>query len=99
MFDVLSDIWDGIRSLPYLVADLLVGVFNAVIVAFGALATVILAIMPGFPEAPEPPTSGVLGLLNWVIPLGPVLAGFSTIVIAWTSFLAFKIALKWVKAL
>lgn len=98
MFEWLSDIWTAIKDLPFLLADLLVGIVNAVIVGIAALAAALLALLPGFPDAPSAP-GGVLGFLWWVVPIEAVLAFFMLMVGCWVSFLAIKVGLRWVKAL
>lgn len=98
MISWLEDIWHAIKDVPYLLLDGLVGVLNALIVAIAALAVLILSLLPGFPDAPSAP-GGVMGALLWVVPLGPILAFFSLMIGCWIGFLAFKIALRWVKAL
>jgi hypothetical protein len=99
MLGLLADIWNAIRSLPYLIIDFLVMVLNALIVAIGAFASLVLGLLPSFPAGPGAPTGGVLGFLNWIAPLGPMIATFAVLVTAWTTFLLVKVALKWVKAL
>jgi hypothetical protein len=98
MFDWLSDIWTAIKDLPFLIADLLVGILNAFVVAIAALATLLLSLLPGFPDAPSAP-GGVLGFLWWVVPVEALLAFFMLMVACWVSFLAIKVGLRWVKAL
>jgi hypothetical protein len=99
MISLLTNIWHGVLSIPYLIADFLVMVLNGLIAAIGALAAAVLSLLPSFPDTPDAPDSGVLGFLNWVVPLGPMIASFAILIAAWTSFLVIKIALKWVKAL
>lgn len=98
MLGWLEDIWHGILDIPFVLIGLLVEVVNEIIAAIAALASVVLLLLPGFPDPPEAP-GGVVGLLLWVVPLGSILAIFSLFVSCWVSFLAVKIALRWVKAL
>lgn len=99
MFSWLSDIWHAIKDLPFLIVGLLVELVNALIAAIAALAKLVLGLLPGFPDPPSSPDSGIGALLLWVVPLGPILTVFSILVACWVSFLAVKIALRWVKAL
>lgn len=99
MLSWLSDIWHAIMDLPYLLVALLVEALNALIAALAALAELVLGLLPGFPDPPSGPDSGIGALLLWVVPLGPILSVFTILVSCWVSFLAVKIALRWVKAL
>lgn len=81
------------------ILDPLTTLINDVIVVLGAVASWAIGILPGFPSAPGAPSSGILGFICWVIPVGPMLAVFSVLVTAWTLFLGVKIALRWVKAI
>ncbi len=72
---------------------------NGLVVAIGALAAVIVAALPSFPTEATTPSSGVLGALNWVVPMGPLLGVLTTVVGLWLAFLSVKIVLAWVRAL
>jgi hypothetical protein len=98
MFGWLEDIWHAIKDLPFLIVGLLVDVINLLIAAIAALAQFVLSLLPGFPDPPSAP-GGVMGALLWVVPIAPIASFFGLMVTAWIGFLAFKIALRWVKAL
>lgn len=98
MLSWLSDIWSAIKDLPFLIADLLMGIINGIIAALAVIAEAVLSILPSFPEAPSAP-GGVLGFLWWVVPIEGVLGFFMLMVSCWVGFLGVKIALRWVKAL
>lgn len=96
---IFVDIWHGILSIPYLVADFLVDAFNLVIVGIAWLASLVLGLLPGFPPPPDPPSGGILGFLTWIAPVGALLSVFAAILSAYVVFLAVRVALRWVKAL
>lgn len=98
MLGWLSDIWHAIVDLAYVLVGLLVELVNSFIAAIAALAELVLSLLPSFPDPPGTP-GGIGGVLLWVFPLGPVLSIFTILVGCWVSFLAVKIALRWVKAL
>lgn len=98
MFSWLESIWRAIRDLPFLIADLVMGIVNAFIVAIAALAGAMLSLLPTFPDPPSAP-GGVLGFLWWVVPVEGVLGFFMLMVGCWVGFLGVKVALRWVKAL
>jgi hypothetical protein len=98
VLSLLQNLWDGIRSVPFVVADLLVAAFNLVIVAFSGLAGLVMGLLPGFPDSPGEPT-GVIGILAWIAPLGAMVSGFAALTSAWVTFLVIRVALNWVKAL
>src|SRR3954451_17712091 len=99
MIDLLHHVWDAIRSVPYLLADLVVGVVNGFIAAIGALIQWVVNLLPDFPASPGAPSSGILAWLNWIVPVGPLLALFAAFVTLWVTFLVVKIAANWAKAL
>jgi hypothetical protein len=78
--------------------DALVTVVNALIVAVAAVINAAMSILPSLPTPPD--VSGPwMGWLNWIVPVGPLLAGLSAFVAIWVSFLVLRIALKWARAL
>jgi hypothetical protein len=99
MLGWLSDIWEAIKDVPYLIVAGLVEVVNAIIAAVAAFCEVLLALLPSFPDPPSEPVSGIAGWLLWMVPLGTMLSLFTTLVALWITFLGIKVALKWVKIL
>jgi hypothetical protein len=41
----------------------------------------------------------VLGFLNWVVALGPLLTGFMLLVGLWITYLGLRVVLNWVRVL
>jgi hypothetical protein len=99
MLSVLKDILCAIVNLGAIIVDLLVGAINALIFGIGALLGVILLLLPQLPDAPDPPDSGVLAVLNWFIPVVPLLAFATAAISLWVSFLLLKVVLNWLRAL
>ncbi len=99
MIQLLQLILCAIQQIAALVGWFVVTIINLVIAAIGALAAVLVALLPSMPSEPSAPTGGILGFVNWVVPLGPLVGGLAVAVILWLGFLAIKIALRWVKAL
>lgn len=96
---LLHSILCAILGLAATMADLLVMLANALIVAIGAALAFFLGLLPAMPDPPTPPTSGVLGLINWIVPLAPMLAFTALAVSLWLTFLAIKVVLNWLRAL
>jgi uncharacterized membrane protein YdjX (TVP38/TMEM64 family) len=98
MLSALQSVGEGILDLPFVLINLIVDLVNAVIVAFAAIGSAALSLLPGFPSAPSPP-GGVTGALLWFFPLGTVLSFFGVMVTAWVAFLGVKAALNWARVL
>lgn len=98
MLGFLKDIWHGILDLPFLVVGLLIESVNGWILILAAFVSSALAILPGFPEIPTL-NGDVLSGVAWFLPIGPMLAIFSTFVAAFIVWLGISIALRWGKAL
>jgi hypothetical protein len=98
MLSFLEKILHGILDLPYLVVNLLIEALNGWILILGTLLTTILALLPGFPEVPTL-SSKVLGGVAWFLPIASMLAIFAAFVTAWVLWMAWSVALRWVKAL
>jgi hypothetical protein len=99
MLDYLRDILCAILNLGAIIIDLLVAAINALIVAIGVALAFFITLLPTLPDAPDPPDSGVLAILNWFIPVVPLLAFATTAIGLWVTFLLIKIALNWLRAL
>ncbi len=99
MLSWLSDIWNAIKDLPFLILDGIVDLINAFIAGIAALAELLLDLLPAFPDPPSGPESGIVSWLLWMVPLGTMLSLFSVLVTLWITFLLVKTALKWVKVL
>jgi hypothetical protein len=72
---------------------------NGLIIAVGAFGALLVLLLPQMPSPAPAPSGGILGFINWVVPLGPLLDGLLLIVGLWIGYLAVRAALKWVKYL
>lgn len=93
----LDNVFNALRSIPFWIADLGVGVFNAFIFAVGTIIGAIFGLLPGFPPAPEMP-GGITGAFLWIVPVAPIAAGMSAITTSFMIFLGYRTLMKWVKA-
>jgi len=96
MISLLESVFHGILDIPYLVVGLFVMALNGWIAAMGLLISGLVALLPGFPELPTIP-SEVAHVVAWFVPLSPILAVFSLLLVTWASFMALKIGLNWAK--
>lgn len=99
MLILLQLILCAIKAVAWTVGFLLVTVLNLLVFSIGGLAQLVVLLLPDMPSAPSPPSGGITGALNWLVPIGPLVGGLAVFVILWGSFMVLKIALKWVKAL
>ena len=98
MIELLQRIVCELVKIPVKLIDLVVMVVNFVIQAFGALAGVLVGLLPTFPDAPAPPSSGIIAYANWFVPLAPIIAAIGMFIVLWLVWLLLAIALRWVKA-
>jgi len=98
MLSLLSDILHGILDIPFLIVSLLVEAINGWIMILSLVLAAALAILPGFPEVPTLDGDVISGVA-WFLPIGPMLAIFTTFVAAWVLWMAVSVILRWVKAL
>ena len=98
MLDLLGKIWHGVLDIPYLVIALLVESINGWILILSLLVSAAMAILPGFPAIPTL-DGDVLAGVAWFLPIGPMLAVFSTFVAAFIVWLGVSAALRWGKML
>jgi hypothetical protein len=99
VLSVLQQILCWIQQIGAMVLNALIMVINLLIAAVGALAGLVVALLPGMPDPPAQPPSDILNAVNWLFPLGPILAGCIVIGALWTTYLVIRVALRWVKAL
>jgi hypothetical protein len=98
MLDFLADILHGILDLPYLVVDLLVKSLNGWILILALAKEAVMALLPGFPEVPSL-NGDVISGVAWFLPIGPMMAIFTTFITAWVLWLGVAQAFRWAKAL
>jgi len=95
----LSGIWHVLTGIGQLALWAFVSAVNLVIAALGGFIALVIGLFPQLPTAPGPPDSGVLQWVNYFLPLGGLVALFTTFVAVWISFLGIRVALRWAKAL
>jgi hypothetical protein len=98
MIDLLKAILCAIQTVAAAIGALVVIIVNLIIGALGLLLDGLLLLLPNMPEEPVGPPGGVLGFLNWVVPMGALVSGLAAMILIWLVWLAIRIALKWVKA-
>ena len=98
MLSILGDIWHAILDIPYLVIALLVESINGWILILAGIVAAIMAVLPGFPAIPTL-DGDVLAGVAWFLPIGAMLAVFSTFVAAFVIWLGVSAALRWGKML
>lgn len=98
MLDFLSDILHAILDLPYLIVNLLIESLNGWIMILSLALSAAMAVLPGFPEVPTL-NGDVISGVAWFLPIGPMLAIFSTFVAAWVLWMSVSVILRWAKAL
>jgi hypothetical protein len=99
MIALLQAILCVLRNILMAIAWAGLELVNALVLALGAFAALLIFLLPQFPTEAGTPSSGILGWLNWIAPIGPLVGGLISVLGLWLGFLAVKIALKWVKAL
>jgi hypothetical protein len=98
MLSFLSDILNGILDLPFLLVDLLIESINGWIMLLSLALAAAVAILPGFPEVPTLDGDVISGVA-WFLPIAPMLAIFTTFVLAWVVWMGVSVILRWAKAL
>jgi hypothetical protein len=93
---VLGSVLDGVLSIPYLVAGLIVDSINGWLLLLVGAASAAIAILPGFPSLPELP--GEWGsAVSWFLPLGTMLGIFTAFIGLWVAWWAISYLLRWAK--
>src|SRR5947209_19231209 len=99
MIGLLGGILGGIAEIGTFFIAGVTTFANALIVALGAMIGVVVALLPSFPSPPAAPDGGVLGDLNWFVPLGPLLTTFALLVTVWIVGVGIRIMAGWAKIL
>lgn len=102
MLSLLSDIWCVLVHLPCYLLYGGIAVLNAIILALGTAAQLIVAGIPvDMPDAPELPAPFATGLhwVAWVFPVSTVLDILLFFLSAWLMWQAVALALRWIKAI
>ena len=88
-----------LSQFAYLVKAGIILVLNLLIVSVSGWLELLALLLPPMPSAFSAPSSGVLGWLNWVVPIGPLAAGLATVISLWVSFLGVRWALRIIRVL
>jgi hypothetical protein len=99
MFGLLDQILCWVKQIGAMVLNALIDVVNLLVVAVAALIGAVLTLLPNMPAQPPSPSGGVLGALNWVVPLDNILGLLAGLLVIILAMQAISIALRWVKAL
>lgn len=91
MFGVLESIYHGIISIPYWIAGALIEVLNAIILTIAAVVAAALSLLPAMPTRPAVPEDGVVGMINFLLPL----EGWLAIAIASLAALVTFFVIRW----
>jgi len=89
----------AIENLALSILAVLVMGLNAFVVAIGGVVAALLLLLPNMPDHPPAMDSGVLGWLNWIVPIGGVLSVWTIVLSLWLAFLVLRIALRWMRAM
>jgi hypothetical protein len=95
----LQDILCAIEGLATAVVNTLILSVNGLILLLGVTLEGVLELLPDMPDPLEAPTSGVLGWINWLVPLSPLIAFCTTALLLFAAFMAVKVILTWLRAL
>ncbi len=98
MLSFLGDILEGILDLPFLLVDLLIESLNGWIMILSLALSAAISVLPGFPEVPTLDGDVISGVA-WFLPIAPMLAIFTTFVVAWVVWMGVSVILRWAKAL
>jgi hypothetical protein len=99
MLSLLSKILCAIEQLGAKFLNGAITAVNATADAFGFLAGLLLGLLPQMPDAPAKPDNAILNAVNWLFPVGGIVAGCLVLLGLWTAYLVLRIALRWAKAL
>jgi hypothetical protein len=96
---LLSPILTAVRAIGTLVLWALMTGVNSIIAALGAAIALVFSLLPSMPAPPDSFGGQYVGWLNWLMPIGPLVAAFALFVSAYVAFLAIRVIGRWVKAL
>jgi hypothetical protein len=96
---LLSWLLTGVETIGVYVLWALETCVNAVGAAIVAAYMAALALLPSMPSVPSIGHPAWLDWLSWFYPVGDLLAGLTTMVTIWISFLAVRYVLKLVRGL
>jgi hypothetical protein len=99
IIDALEWLGALIKKIGELVLWAVVSALNALIQALGFFAHLIYDLLPDMPAVPGAPSNGILGVVNYVLPIGGVIAGLMIFVGLWLLYLIIRVPLKWAKVL
>lgn len=77
MFSIFTKILCAITNIAWWVADLVVMLVNVLLATLGAAVAAVLGLLPDMPAPPGGLSSTILQWVNWMFPVGPLVAMFS----------------------
>jgi hypothetical protein len=96
--NIITALFQLALKLPGYVQDGCVLILNQLFAAVSILVAGLYAILPGMSDAPSLGSQTYLQWANWFYPIGAVSAIIATAVTLYATFLGFKFALQWVRA-
>lgn len=85
-----------------MIADMVIKIINMIIVAIGTVINAVLSLLPDSPFLNiqlESIESGLIGALNWIIPIRSIITIFSASLLAVGGYYLYQIILRWIKAI
>lgn len=81
-----------ISAIPWAI----ISAFNLVLSTLAAAVNAAISLLPSVnPEVPRI-GSDIIGMLNWMFPVGPLVIEAGLIVTAWAMYLAYRYLFRWV---
>ncbi len=99
MLDILSAILCWLENLGVVFLNALIKVANLIILGVGDAVVWAVGLLPAMPAFPAPPDAGVLGWLNWALPIAGMVTVLSTVLSVWLVILGVRIIMSWLKAM
>ncbi len=99
MLSLLAQILCWIKQFGALVLNALIHFTNLLVEHIGLVIKLSVQLLPDLPEASPPPPGGVISMLNYVLPLGGLVAGLAVVLALWVAALVFRVPLRWLKVL
>jgi hypothetical protein len=99
IIDALEWVGGLIQKIATYVLWALVTALNLLIAALGAFIGFVWNLLPDMPTPPGAPSSPVLEVVNYVLPVGGLVAGLLVFVALWLAYLLIRVPLKWAKVL
>jgi hypothetical protein len=95
----LNAILCAIEQLAFWIADRLIEVCNLFIAGVATFLLALLTLLPNMPTGTYTPSGTILGMINWLLPVGQMVATLTLVASMWLVLLVVRVGLKWAKAL